>query len=357
MRAFRFFNWQEPARLVDLPVPEPAAGQVLVKVGGNGICQSDLHLMHDWSASPPHLDITLPMTVGHEIGGWIESLGPGVTGLDCGQPCLITIAGCGQCRPCAQGWNNYCRNLPGQPGMGLDGGLADYVLADAGSIVRIDSLMPWEAAPLTDAGLSSYHAVKRVLPLLEPGSVVVVIGIGGLGHMAIAALKAVCAAEIIAVDHNEQALELASELGADHCIDTSEPGELSEEAAVTRVHIDAVLDFVGSGETIDLAAKWIGPLGHIVVAGRGSGIFEYTNGTLPYGAMLSTTFGGSRRELLELVSLAEAGRIQTRITRFPLEDTVHAFESLDRGEIRGRAVIIPQDSPHEETVRTVARTQ
>ncbi len=121
MRAYRLSSWKSVGKLVDIPTPEPQAGQVLLRVGGNGICQSDLHAMYEMEASPPHLDVRLPMTLGHEIGGWIEALGPGVAGFDIGQPCLVTAAGCGQCRFCAEGWNNYCQNLPPQPGIGLDG--------------------------------------------------------------------------------------------------------------------------------------------------------------------------------------------------------------------------------------------
>lgn len=341
MQAYRMFDWKTPGRLVDVPVPEPGPGQVLLKVGGNGICQSDLHAMHEWDASPPHLEIRLPMTVGHEIGGWIESLGPGVSSFERGQPCLVTIAGCGHCRACAEGWNNYCANFGRQPGMGLDGGLAEYVVVPAGGIVPIRDLEPWQGAPLTDAGLSSYHAVKRVLPLLSAGSTVLVIGVGGLGHLAVAALKAICPASVIAVDRSEAALALAGKLGADLCLVSDEAAASVIQKSTRGGRVDAVLDFVGAGATIALAARVIRPLGHIVVAGRGHGGFEFRDRALPYGALLSTTFGGAKRELMELVALAEAGKIQSRITRFALPQVQTAFDQLARGEIVGRAVITP----------------
>lgn len=341
MKAYRLFKWQSAGELVEVPTPEPKAGQVLLKVGGNGICQSDLHAMYEWKASPPHLDIQLPVTLGHEIGGWIEALGPGVSGFDRGQPCVVTAAGCGRCRFCAEGWNNYCQNLPQQPGVGLDGGLADYVTVPVAGVVPIESLEPWKAAPLTDAGLSSYHAVKRVLPLLTAGSTVVVIGVGGLGHMAVGAIKAICPAQVIAVDRSENALSLAKKFGADLCLPSDDTTVTTVQEHMRGGRVDAVLDFVGAGVTMTLAAQLIRPLGQIVVIGRGHGLFEFKDRALPYGAFMSTTFGGSKRELMELISLAEAGKIAPHVTRYPLSEVQNALEKLKRGEIVGRAVLVP----------------
>ncbi len=341
MKAYRLMQWKTPARLVDVPVPEPGPGQVLVKVGGNGICQSDLHMMDDWEASPPHLDIRLPVTVGHEIGGWVESCGSGVGGFENGQPCLVTLSGCGHCRYCAQGWNNYCAHKKPVPGIGLDGGLAEYTVAPADAIVPIRDLEPWRAAPLTDAGLSAYHAVRRVLPLLEPGGTAVVIGVGGLGHMAVMILKALCAARVLAVDQSREALSLASELGADACLASDESTADAVRDETGGGGVEAVLDFVGAGATVALAARVIRPLGHIVVVGRGHGSFAFRDRALPYGAMLSTTFGGSKLELMHLVSLAEAGVIRPHLNRYPLSEVEAAFDKLRRGRIAGRAVIVP----------------
>lgn len=341
MKAYRLFDWKNLGKLVDVSTPEPQATQVLLKVGGNGICQSDLHFMYEWEASPPHLDIRLPMTLGHEIAGWVEAIGPGVSGFEIGQLCVVTIAGCGRCHFCAEGWNNYCQNLPQQPGMGLDGGMADYVTVPVAGVVPIELLEPWKAAPLTDAGLSSYHAVKRVLPLLTAGSTVAVIGVGGLGHMAVGALKAICPARVIAVDRSEDALTLAKDFGADLCLPSDDTTLAAVREHVRGGRVDAVLDFVGAGVTMRMASNLIRPLGQIVVVGRGHGVFEFKDRALPYGAFISTTFGGNRRELMELVALAEAGKIAPHVTRYPLSEVQHALEKLKRGEIVGRAVLVP----------------
>jgi len=342
MKAYRLIKWKSDGELVDVPIPEPGVGHVLLKVGGNGICQSDLHAMDIWEDCPPHLDIQLPMTMGHEVAGWIEACGPGVVGFDIGLPCLVTISGCGQCRHCAQGWNNYCLKKGKQVGFGLDGGLAEFTVVPASGIVPLRSLEPWQAAPLTDAGLSSYHAAKRVLPLLMPGSTIVVIGIGGLGHMAVSILKAISPARIIAVDISGQALSLAEDLGADLTLYSDETTATAIQKDTEGGGVEAVLDFVGAGESMSLAAHVIRPLGHIVVIGRGQGIFPFKDRALPYGAIMSTTFGGSKLELQELVALAEAGKIKARIAKFPLCDVQTAFNKMRCAGIVGRAVIVPE---------------
>jgi propanol-preferring alcohol dehydrogenase len=218
--------------------------------------------------------------------------------------------------------------------MGLDGGLAEYVNAPVGAVVPVNSMSPADAAPLTDAGLSSYHAVKRISNLLNGGTTVAVIGVGGLGHMAVQEIKAISPARIIAYDLNDTSLELAKELGADVCLKSSDEN-------VEKMSVDAVLDFVGAAATLKMAAKMIRPLGHIVMVGRGPGIFEYNHRALPYGATLSTTFGGTKAELIELIGLTEAGLIKPHTTKFKLDDVEEAYKKLANGEIQGRGVIIP----------------
>lgn len=342
MKAYRMLDWGR-ALLCDVPVPQPKAGEVRLRVGGNGLCMSDIHALDRWGASPPtHLDIALPMTMGHEIAGWIDALGPGVSGWAQGQSCVVTAGGCGHCRRCAEGWNNYCPFNRKFPGLGEDGGLAEYMVVPQHYLVSAGSLEPWQAAPLTDAGLSSYHAVKRVTPLLLPGSTVLVIGVGGLGHIGIAALKAITTARIIAIDPRKDALQLGAEQGADVCLDSRDLTPLTILDHGGRV--DAVLDFVGTGDTMKLAAGVIRPHGHIVVVGRGSGVFEMHSGALPYGAMLSTTIGGSKGELMEVIALAEAGRLPVHLSRHTLDEVPEMLDKLRRGEILGRAVIVPQAS-------------
>jgi propanol-preferring alcohol dehydrogenase len=341
MKAYQLFAWKTQPHLVDIPQPEPGPNQVLVKVGGNGLCHSDLDAVDVMTGSPPHLKVELPMVLGHEVGGWIEALGKGVQGLEVGQPCVITIIGCGQCEFCAQGWNNYCSNLGKQVGMGLDGGLAEYVLVPVGAIVPLRKLEPWQAAPFTDAGLSSYHAVKRVAPLLTPGSTAVVIGVGGLGHLAVAELKAICAARVIAIDQRPEALELARSMGADICIQSADTNADQIKDITSGAGAQAVLDFVGVQPTIETARRVVRALGHVVVVGRGGGSVHFSRKGLPLGACISTTYGGSKLELMEVLALAEEGKIECVIERHPLSRVGEVFDMMRSHKIVGRAVIVP----------------
>ena len=161
-----------------------------------------------------------------------------------------------------------------------------------------------------------------------------VIGVGGLGHLAIQELKVMTPARILAYDLSDRALELAREVGADEAIKSSDD-------AMPRMSVEVVLDFVGAGATIAQAARMIRPMGHIVVVGRGPGVFELSHRAMPYGAVLSTTFGGSKVELMELISLAEAGLIKPHTTRFKLDEAALALKKLAEGEITGRAVVVP----------------
>ena len=166
MKAYRLGRWKTRAEICEIPVPEPGPNEVLVKIGGAGACHSDLHIMEHYDATHPMLaQWSLPMTLGHENAGWVESLGPNVDGLDVGQAVAVSlVGGCGRCKNCADGWDNYCYNMGPMPGLGRDGGLAEYMVASASSLVPLRSLEPWQAAPLTDAALTSYHAIKQAMP-------------------------------------------------------------------------------------------------------------------------------------------------------------------------------------------------
>jgi propanol-preferring alcohol dehydrogenase len=283
------------------------------------------------------------MTVGHEIAGWIAKVGDGVDELEKGMQCLITLYGCGNCWYCVNGWNNYCLNKPPQPGMGIDGGLAEYVIVKKEGIIQVFDLDLVKAAPLTDAGLSSYHAIKRVEKLLYPDANVVVIGIGGLGHLAVMVLKSLYWVNLIAVDISEKALELAENLGSDYTVkfDSNCVNEIKK--IVKNKGIQVVFDFVGNGDTILLGSKLICPLGHIVVVGRGNGDFQFNHRAIPYGAFISTTFGGTKAELFELIELLKKGVVEPVIEKFSFNDVEYAFEKLKKGEITGRGVIVISD--------------
>ena len=217
MRALRLTEWESDPVVTEVPVPEPQGAEVLVEVGAAGLCRTDLHVMSSPLGAFPY---TLPFTLGHESAGRVAALGPEASGFDVGDPVVVYSRwGCGTCWQCANGRDNACVRTPHGPhggGLGRDGGLAEYLLVpSARYIVPAVGLDPVRAAPLTDAALTPYHAVKLSLPQLHARSTAVVLGVGGLGHMAVQVLKAVTPARIVAVDVRDAALELARAAGAD----------------------------------------------------------------------------------------------------------------------------------------------
>ncbi|HEX7460003.1 MAG TPA: alcohol dehydrogenase catalytic domain-containing protein, partial [Acidimicrobiales bacterium] len=222
MRALRLLEWKSEPVLVEVDDPIPGPGQVVVRIGGAGACHSDLHLMREFESGL--LPWGPPFTLGHENAGWVHALGAGVTGLEVGQPVAVYGPwGCGACPRCQLGMENYCERPDLTPapmgggGLGRDGGMADLMLVPSARLLvpLPDGLEPVTAAPLTDAGLTPYHAVRRSWEKLPPGSTAVVIGVGGLGHLAVQILKATTAARVVAVDTREEARALAGNEGAD----------------------------------------------------------------------------------------------------------------------------------------------
>jgi propanol-preferring alcohol dehydrogenase len=344
MKGIQLTAWQREPQLVDIPVPEPAPGEVLIRIGAAGACHSDLHLM-EWPAGL--LPYPLPFTLGHENAGWVEKLGAGVTGFSPGDPVAVYGPwGCGHCRMCRLGRENYCERASeikvAGGGLGRNGGMAEFMLVpSARFLVPLRSLTPAEAAPLTDAGLTPYHAIKRSLSLLVPGSYAVVIGAGGLGQMGIQMLAALSPARVIAVDSADNKLAIAREIGA---IGAVKP---ADDAAQTILEIsrghgaELVVDFVGADSTLALAAKVARKEGHITLVGLAGGKFPFDFFSLPYEASLATTYWGTLPELMEVIALAEAGRIKTHVEKFPLDQGSEAYHLLKSGQIAGRAVIVP----------------
>jgi propanol-preferring alcohol dehydrogenase len=345
MHALRLTQWKTEPSLVEVPDPSPGPGEVLVRVGGAGACHSDLHLMHDFE--PGMLPFDPPFTLGHENAGWVEALGAGVKGLEVGQPVAVYGPwGCGRCARCAQGMENYCEHQAeikvSGGGLGLDGGMASYLLVPDGRLlVPLRDLDPADAAPLTDAGLTPYHAIKRSLHLLTPGSTAVVIGVGGLGHLGVQILKAMCAATVVAVDQRPEALELAKRSGADLTVTAGESAADEIREATRGRGADVVIDFVGADATLALAAAAGRSLGHITCVGIAGGAFPFSFFSLPYEGSLATTYWGSRPELIEVLALAEAGHLRPEIHRFTLDQAADAYRQLADGKLTGRAVIVP----------------
>jgi alcohol dehydrogenase, propanol-preferring len=224
--------------------------------------------------------------------------------------------------------------------------MAEYVVVPARNLVDIGSLDPVDAAPLTDAGMTAFHAVERGRAWLMPRATAVVIGIGGLGHMALQFLAATSEATVTAVDVDRSRLDLATDLGA-------AAGVLAGESAAREViagnggrMVDVVFDFVGSQQSLDLAAAITGRGGAIIVTGSGGGRLCLTaaigTGALPDREVtMIHTFGGTRADLAAALRLAETGRVQAHVQTFALEDAGRAIDELAAGRVLGRAVLVP----------------
>lgn len=351
MRALRLPDWKSDPIIEDVEAPVPGPGQVVVQVGGAGACHSDLHLMHDFE--PGILPWKPPFTLGHENAGWIHAVGRGVDHLEPGQPVAVVGAwGCGTCSRCLAGLETYCERpdlapIPsGGGGLGLDGGMAELLLVPhPRHVVPLpDGLDPVVAAPLTDAGLTSYHAIRRSAAKITPASTTVVVGVGGLGHVAVQILKATSATRVIAVDSREEGRDLALACGADLALGPAVDlaSRIREE---TQGHgADVVLDFVGSDETLATSAAVVRQLGDLTIVGLGGGTLPVSFFGVPYEASVQTTYWGNRDELVDVLGLAARGLLKVETTLYTLDQAVSAYEDLRNGVVRGRAVVVPTDS-------------
>ncbi len=343
MQSVRFVGVGKPARIDDIPKPSAGPGQIVVKIGGAGVCHSDLHVMEDDLGFKP------PFTLGHENAGWIAELGEGVTGFREGDAVAVYGPwGCGRCHACQQSMENYCENwaqIDGfGGGLGLDGGMAEFMLVPtARLLVPLGDLSPAKAAPLSDAALTPYHAIKRALPHLHGESTVVVMGVGGLGHMAIQLLRVLAPVCIIAADVDDTKLEQAKALGADDIVNNRNADEAAEQIQKITGPRGAglVLDCVGVQPTVDLGAKLLGRNCAWTIVGLGGGHHDFHHGSTPYGCSVSIPYWGSRVELMEVIAMARDGRIHAETTEFPLDQAVEVYDKLKAGRIMGRGVLIP----------------
>jgi propanol-preferring alcohol dehydrogenase len=316
---------------------------VVIKIGGAGVCHSDLHVMEEDLGFKP------PFTLGHENAGWVAAAGDGVVSVKEGDAVAVYGPwGCGHCHACQLSMENYCENwaqINGfGGGLGLDGGMAEYMLVpSARLLLPLGRLRPANAAPLSDAALTPYHAIKRALPHLNADSTVVVIGVGGLGHMAIQLLRVLAPVRIVAADVDDNKLQQAKALGADEIVNNRSTAEAAERIRhITGVRgAGLVLDCVGVQPTLDLGAKLLGRNSVWTIVGLGGGRHEFRHGSAPYGTLMSIPYWGSRVELMEVIAMARDGRIHAETKEFPLTKAVDVYASLKRGQISGRAVLIP----------------
>ena len=331
----------------DVPIPEISDTEVLVKVAGAGLCHSDLHILHQGDDWP-----FFGTTMGHETSGHVHAVGAAVTELAVGDPVLVrAVWSCGACRPCRAGRENACAvagsrtMFPLTPGIGANGGMAEFISVAAQHVDRIDGLDVASAAPLADAALTPMHAINSTRNLLDDDATVVVIGVGGLGHMALQILSATAKAKVIAVDSDPAKLELASSKGAAVVIDAADKVVEQILDLTDGYGADVVYDFVGVQPTIDMATSAVAPSGAIRIVGLGGGSFPFDASlegeVLPWGVNVQRPYGGTASDQAGVLRLARSGDIAVDTVTYPLEDAQRAFDHLAAGRISGRAILVP----------------
>ncbi|MDP8969029.1 MAG: NAD(P)-dependent alcohol dehydrogenase [Actinomycetota bacterium] len=342
MKAVRLHDYHEWPAVDDVPDPEITGPQeVVVRIGGAGVCRTDLHVYEGQWAD--ETGVELPYTIGHENAGWVEAVGDAVTNVAPGDPVILhPLVTCGLCRACRAGDDMHCADSR-FPGLDADGGWAEYLKTGARSCVRLDAgLEPADVAAHADAGLTAYHAVKKAAPLLYPGTKAVVIGAGGLGHIGIQCLKALTPAEIVVVDKREEALSLAADWGADETV-LADGGQVQRVREITDGKgAEVVLDFVAEAGAEKDGVAMTREAGSYFVIGYGGKLQVPTMRMITTEISIVGNLVGTYNELSELMTLAAQGKISLHTQTYPLDAAVDALHDLDEGRLRGRGILVPQ---------------
>ncbi|WP_455432458.1 alcohol dehydrogenase catalytic domain-containing protein [Thermocatellispora tengchongensis] len=342
MKAVRLHDYHKHPVVDEVPEPEPSGPlDVIVRIGGAGVCRTDLHIIEgQWAeAMAPRL----PYTIGHENAGWVHAVGEGVTNVRVGDTVILhPQPSCGLCPACRAGRDMQCADafFPGVSGH--DGGMAEYLRTTARACVRLDpDTDPADVAALADAGITAYHAVRKALPLLHPGTSAVVLGAGGLGHIGVQALAALTAARIIVVDRNPGALHLAASIGADATVPADGDHVEAVRALTGGRGADVVFDFVAEQGAEQDAWEMTAPAGSLFVVGYGGELWIPTMALVAEEKNVIGNMVGTYTDLAELMVLAQAGKVTLHTVRYPLEEAPRALDDLALGRIRGRAILVP----------------
>ena len=342
MRAVRLHQYDERPVVEDVPEPQVTGPfDVIVRIGGAGLCRTDLHIVEGQWAD--RAGVELPYTLGHENAGWVHEVGSAVEHLAPGDTVILhPQATCGLCRACRAGDDMHCSGASVFPGLNADGGMADFLKTGARAVVKIDpSLQPADVGALADAGLTAYHAAKKASAELYPGTRVVVIGAGGLGHIGIQSLKALTPAEIIVVDRSEAALKLAQEFGADHTV-TADGNQVDQVKELTDGDgAEVVIDFVGERGAENDAWAMTKRAGSHYVIGYGGAVNVETIDIISTERNVIGNLVGTFNDLAELMTLAAQGKVKLHTQTYPLEAVNDAMDDLDGGRLQGRGILVP----------------
>jgi NAD+-dependent secondary alcohol dehydrogenase Adh1 len=327
--------------LEEVPEPEIKNQQdVIVRIGGAGVCRTDLHIVEGiWREK---VDVKLPYIMGHENAGWIEEVGKSVTGFKRGDPviCHPLITNCFALAS-RQGHDMHVEGSE-FPGISTNGGYAELLRTGVGSLIKLpQTLAPKDVAPHADAGLTAYHVAKKAAGQLAPGERVAVIGVGGLGHIGIQVLRALSPADIIAVDRSDIALSLAKECGAQYLVKADENQVEAVRELTDGKGAEAVIDFVGEGGSIEKGLAMTRNNGAYYIVGYGGEIRISAIDMITTERQIIGNLVGNYAELVELMELANRGKVNLATKYYKLSDANQALHDLHSGKVKGRAVLIP----------------
>ena len=333
MQAAVVHRFGDPLVLEDRPVPTPGPGQVLVEIEASGLCHTDIHAAHgDWPVKPAP-----PFVPGHEGVGLVAAVGPGVTEAAEGDRVAVPWLGwaCGACEYCASGWETLCPNQH-NTGYSVDGGFAEYVLADAKFVGHVpDGVDPLDAAPLTCAGVTTYKAVK--VSRTRPSDLVAVFGIGGLGHLAMQYAQ-IAGGTVAAVDIIDSKLRLAEQLGAAHTVNAATDDPVAAIQALGGA--DAAIVLAANPTACEQAFRSLRRNGRLVFVGLPKDnemrlpIFE----TVLQGITVTGSIVGTRVDLAETFELHADGRTEIVREQRRLAEVNEAMGQVEAGEIDARVV-------------------
>jgi NAD+-dependent secondary alcohol dehydrogenase Adh1 len=341
MKAARLYQFNQPLQIEEIPDPvitEPT--DVIVKIGGAGVCHTDLHLIQGmWD----HIVGTeLPYTIGHENAGWVHQVGSGVTKFKVGDPVIVhPVASCGYCLSCRSGEDMHCPDLK-FPGLTVDGGYAEYLKTSDRALIPLPKgVNPQDVAPYADAGITAYRAVKKAAPLAKPGTNALLIGMGGLGHIGLQVMRELGNADIIALDIDKGRLDMSLELGATHAVEAN-GNTISEVRRLTNeVGADIIIDFVGSDQTHADSLQMLRKGGHYFVVGYGGKVNVPSIDIINNEFSIIGSLVGNYNELYELMELNARGKVKLHTTKYSLDEANEVLKKLEEGKINGRAVLVP----------------
>jgi propanol-preferring alcohol dehydrogenase len=336
MKAAVVRQFGEPLVLEDRPIPEPGPGQVSIRMLASGLCHTDIHAANgDWPVKP-----TPPFVPGHEGVGQVHAVGAGVTSSSVGDIVAVPWLGyaCGECKHCRTGWETLCLRQH-NTGYSVDGGFAEYFLADAAFAAPVPAgISPLEAAPLTCAGVTTYKAVK--VGDVRPTDLVAISGVGGLGHLALQYAK-IFGGIVAAIDVTDEKLQLAKDLGADFVIDA----RAEDPAAVLQAHggADVAIGLAVDDRSFATAYAGLRRGGRLVlVALPAAGslsipVFDTVLG----GISVIGSIVGSRADLADVFALHALGRTRVIHEVRNLAEVNDCIDDVLHGRVRARIVLEP----------------